>query len=196
MKVVIIDYKAGNTRSLQFALSRLGVEAILSKDWATIQAADKVFFPGVGAAGFAMQQLKASGLEELIPQLTQPVLGICLGMQLLCKASEENAAQGLGIFDTIVQAIPPASGLKVPHMGWNQLQEENSPLLKGLPPSSYFYFVHSYAVPVVGNTTAQATHGQTFSAMLEKDNFYAVQFHPEKSGPVGAQLLANFLALN
>jgi glutamine amidotransferase len=196
MKVVIIDYKAGNTRSLQFALSRLGVEAVLTKDWKLIQAADRVFFPGVGAAGFAMEQLRASGVDELIPTLTQPLLGICLGMQLLCNASEENNAQGLGVFDTTVQAIPPAPNLKVPHMGWNQLQAENSVLLQGLPPSAYFYFVHSYAVPVVEETAAVSTHGQPFSAMLEKDNFYAVQFHPEKSGPVGAQLLANFLALD
>ncbi len=195
MNVVIIDYKAGNTRSLQFALSRLGVNAQLSKDPATLRAADGVFFPGVGAAGFAMQQLRESGLDQVIPTLKQPVLGICLGMQLLCQASEENAAQGLGIFDTTVQAIPPALGLKVPHMGWNALQEQKSPLLKGLPDAPYFYFVHSYAVPVVAETTAQCTHGQPFSAMLERDNFYAVQFHPEKSGPLGAQLLTNFLTL-
>lgn len=195
MKVVIIDYKAGNTRSLQFALRRLGVDAVLSKDWGTIQAADRVFFPGVGAAGFAMTQLQKSGLDELIPTLTQPVLGICLGMQLLCMASDENAAQGLGVFDTRVTALPVAVGLKVPHMGWNQLQVENSRLLVNIPTASYFYFVHSYAVPVLDATTAECTHGHAFSAMLEKDNFYAVQFHPEKSGVLGAQLLSNFLRL-
>lgn len=193
MKVVIIDYKAGNTRSLQFALSRLGFNAEVSKDWATIKAADRVFFPGVGAAGFAMQQLRESGLEELIPNLTQPVLGICLGMQLLCTASEENEAQGLGVFDATVNALPAAPGLKVPHMGWNPLQEEKSILLNGIPASTYFYFVHSYAVPILDSTTAQCTHGQAFSAMLERDNFYAVQFHPEKSGSMGAHLLSNFL---
>ncbi len=195
MNVVIIDYKAGNTRSLQFALSRLGMKATLSKDWTTIKAADRVFFPGVGAAGFAMAQLRESGLETLIPTLTQPVLGICLGMQLLCTASDENSAAGLGVFDTRVTALPVAPGLKVPHMGWNQLQQENSCLLKGLPAAPYFYFVHSYAVPVVSATTAVCTHGQAFSALLEKDNFYAVQFHPEKSGAIGAQLLSNFLTL-
>jgi glutamine amidotransferase len=195
MNIVIIDYKAGNTRSLQFALSRLGVNAQLSKDAATIQAADGVFFPGVGAAGFAMQQLQESGLDALLPTLKQPVLGICLGMQLLCTASEENAAKGLGVFDATVQALTPAPGLKVPHMGWNVLHNQNSTLLKGLPDAPYFYFVHSYAVPVLPQTTAQCTHGQAFSAMLEQGNFYAVQFHPEKSGYLGAQLLTNFLTL-
>ncbi len=196
MNVVIIDYKAGNTRSVQFALARLGVAAQLRQEAAIIQAADRVIFPGVGAAGWAMEQLAARGLTAVIPALQQPVLGICLGMQLLCAHSEEGAVPGLGVFPTTVRALQPTPLYNVPHVGWNTLAgRQDSPLLKDIPNGSSFYFVHSYAVPTTDYTSAEAVHGSTFSAMLERDNFYATQFHPEKSGALGAKILENFMQL-
>lgn len=196
MKVVIIDYKAGNTRSVQFALARLGIEAQLSQDAAVIQAADRVIFPGVGAAGWAMEQLATRGLTTVIPALKQPVLGICLGMQLLCAHSEEGDVAGLGVFSTTVKALEPAPNYNVPHVGWNTLGgSQKSVLLNGIEEERAFYFVHSYAVPVEAYTTASTQHGTTFSAMLERDNFYATQFHPEKSGKLGAKVLENFIHL-
>jgi glutamine amidotransferase len=195
MKVAIIDYNAGNTRSVQFALERLGVEPILSRDPLVLGAADKVIFPGVGAAGSTMAYLKETGLDVIIKNLKQPVLGICLGMQLLCEFSEEGNVEGLGIFPQKVKRFVVKEGLKVPHMGWNTLSCEAVPLMEGIESSSYVYFVHSYYAEMSPYTVATCTYGNRFSAALQKDNFYATQFHPEKSGSIGAQILKNFIAL-
>lgn len=193
MNVTIIDYGAGNVRSVQFALERLGINAICSDDAETITHADKVIFPGVGQAGAAMEQLKKRNLDRLIPDLQQPVLGICLGMQLLCAWSEEGDTKGLGIFPERV--IRFEEHLKVPHMGWNALQQPDTGLFSGIDSDSYAYFVHSYYVPVHQYTIAGCTYGIPFSAALHKDNFYACQFHPEKSAAAGATLLQNFISL-
>lgn len=195
MKVAIIDYNAGNTKSVQFALERLGVEPILTRDPAILEYVDKVIFPGVGAAGSTMAYLKKMGLDVIIKNLKQPVLGICLGMQLLCEFSEEGNVEGLGIFPQKVKQFIAAEGLKVPHMGWNTLSCEGVPLMKGIEERSYVYFVHSYYVEISPYTVASCTYGNSFSAALQKDNFYATQFHPEKSGSIGAQILKNFIAL-
>jgi glutamine amidotransferase len=193
MKIVIIDYGAGNVVSVLNALERLGVEAMVSYDAELIKAADKVIFPGVGQAEEAMKQLKEKGLVEVIVNLKQPVLGICLGMQLLCKSSEEGNVAGLGLFDVKVERFD--NSLKVPQMGWNNLETTEGNLLKGLDGDDFCYFVHSYYVPLNKNTTAIANYGIPFSAAIEKDNFYGCQFHPEKSGEVGEQILRNFIAL-
>jgi glutamine amidotransferase len=195
MKVAIIDYNAGNTRSVQFALERLGVEPILTRDPIILASADKVVFPGVGAAGSTMAYLKKIGLDVLIRNLKQPVLGICLGMQLLCEFSEEGNVEGLGIFPQKVKRFIPKKGLKVPHMGWNTLSCEEVPLMAGIEGNSYVYFVHSYYAEMSPYTVASCTYGSRFSAALQKDNFYGTQFHPEKSGSIGAQILKNFIAL-
>ena len=192
MKVVIIDYGAGNIQSIKFAFQRLGVNAILSNDRQTIEAADKVIFPGVGEASSAMGKLNESGLHTLIPTLRQPVLGICLGMQLMCRSSEEGATQGLGIFDT--EVVRFTNGLKVPQIGWNKIQQLRSPLFTGLE-DDYIYLVHSFYAALTENTIAQSTYGFAYSAALQKDNFYGVQFHPEKSSTYGAEILTNFLKL-
>lgn len=192
MSVVIIDYGAGNIQSIQFALARLGTTAILSDDATVIKAATHVIFPGVGEASSAMEKLRASGLDTLISTLTQPVLGICLGMQLMCNHTEEGNTSGLGIFDTNVVRFQ--TKLNVPHMGWNNVQGKGV-LFDEIEADSYFYMVHSfYAIPntdIIGS----CTYDVPFAAALAKDNFYGTQFHPEKSGAVGAQLLKNFLAL-
>jgi len=196
MKVVIVDYGSGNIASVKMALSRLGHEAILSNREDEIYAADKVIFPGVGHAKAAMQQLKYHKLDEVIPKLTQPLLGICLGMQLMCSHSEEGSTEALGIFDAPVQQFPPHPEFKVPHMGWNLIETRslgaNHAQIE-LP--GYVYFVHSYFVPLHANTTALANYIVPFSAALQRDNFFATQFHPEKSGSLGAQILQNFLKL-
>lgn len=192
MKIVIIDYGAGNVRSVQYAVERLGYTALISDDRAVIAAADRVIFPGVGAAGTAMKALKEKQLDVLIPELKQAVLGICLGMQLMCNTSSENKTKGLGIFDANVLKFP-SSSLKVPHMGWNEIEANNSLLWKGVEASSDMYFVHSYYVECIENTTAVCNYGFPFSAALQRDNFYACQFHPEKSGAIGQQILKNFL---
>lgn len=193
MKIALIDYGAGNVQSVKYALNRLGYEPNLTKDHNEILNADKVIFPGVGSAKAAMDQLKASGLDELIPTLKQPVLGICVGMQLMCKHSEEGGVPCLGIIDAEVKKFD--AGLKIPHMGWNNITSLQSALFKGLPQSDQVYFVHSYYVPVNEATIAVTDYGVPFSAAIQKDNFYAVQFHAEKSGEIGAQILENFLAL-
>lgn len=195
MKIAIIDYKAGNTRSVQFALERLGVSAVLTKDPELLAVADKVIFPGVGEARSAMTYLKKEGLDVAIKNLVQPVLGICLGMQLLCAFSEEGNVEGLNIFPVRVKRFIPHSSLKVPHIGWNTLTCNSVPLLAGLPMDSYAYFVHSYYVELGAYTIATCSYGGDFSAALQKDNFYATQFHPEKSNQIGTQILKNFLAL-
>ena len=194
MKLVIIDYGAGNIKSIEFAFERLGVHAVLSSNPQEIKEADKVIFPGVGAAGAAMKKLKDSGLDQLIPQLKQPVLGICLGMQLMCKHSQENDTQGLGIFDVDVLKFD-AQQVKVPQIGWNKITDVSTPLMNSIVEGSYIYMVHSYYVPRCKDTIAISTYDLSYSAALHKDNFYGTQFHPEKSSSVGEQLLKNFLAL-
>lgn len=195
MSIAIIDYNAGNTCSVQFALERLGIKAILTNDPAVLKTADKVIFPGVGAAGVTMQFLKAQGLDQVIKDLKQPVLGICLGMQLMCAFSEEGDVETLGIFPQRVKAFDATKGLKVPHMGWNTLSCQSVALLDGVKDLDYAYFVHSYYAELSPYTIASCNYGLPFSAALQKDNFYATQFHPEKSGSVGEQILKNFLSI-
>lgn len=191
MKVVVIKYNAGNTQSVIFALNRLGLEPLLTSNKDEISSADRVIFPGVGEAGSTMEHLKGQGLNKLIPALKQPVLGICLGMQLMCNYSEEGDTACLGIFNTDVKKFS-SSKMKVPHMGWNEVNINNSLLNKGIA-DSHMYFVHSYYVPVIQHTIALTNYTTDFSAILRKDNFYAMQFHPEKSSKQGLQLLKNFI---
>jgi len=191
--IAIIDYQAGNLRSVENALKRLGTKGVITNDYRQIKAADKVIFPGVGEAGSAMRSLKATGLDKIIPQLKQPVLGICLGMQLLCKYSAEGNTDCLGVFNTQVKSFPPLD--QVPHMGWNNLREGQGTLLRGIEDSQDFYFVHSYYAEVCRETKAICDYIVSFSALLEKDNFYATQFHPEKSAGPGEAILKNFLEL-
>ena len=193
MKIAIIDYGAGNIQSIQFALERLGFEGILTNDIKAIQSADKVIFPGVGEASSAMKKLKASGLAEIIPNLTQPVLGICLGMQLMCNSSEEGNTKGLGIFDVNVQRF--SNAVKVPQMGWNTIYNLKSPLFDGIKENEFMYLVHSFYAPLSENTIAITNYEQEYSTALQRDNFFGVQFHPEKSGVFGEQILNNFLNL-
>ena len=191
--VAIIDYDAGNVRSLQFALERLGVESVLTADSEVIKTAKKVIFPGQGAAGSAMEKLQQTGLDQLIPTLQQPVLGICLGMQLLCDATEEGDVKGLGIVSGKV--IRFSDHVKVPQMGWNTISKLQTTLFKGIKEEDFMYLVHSYYVPLLPETIAQSDYDGAYSVALQKDNFYGVQFHPEKSSTVGSQLLQNFLVL-
>ncbi|MGB1448448.1 MAG: imidazole glycerol phosphate synthase subunit HisH [Flavobacteriaceae bacterium] len=193
MMVAIIDYDAGNVRSLQFALERLGVASILTADPEKIKAADNVIFPGQGAAAPAMRKLQDNGLDILIPQLTQPVLGICLGMQLLCDATDEGNVACLGIIPGKVQRF--SNKVKVPQMGWNSISNLQTPLFKGINEDDFMYLVHSYYVPLCDATIAQSDYDGPYSVALQKANFYGVQFHPEKSSKAGSQLLQNFLAL-
>ena len=195
MDVVVIDYKGGNVQSLLFALERLGVQATLTADAEHIRRADRVLFPGEGEASSAMVELRAQGLDQLLPTLRQPFLGICLGMQLLGQYSEENQTPLLGILPFDVIRFPAATTPKVPHMGWNTLHNLRSPLLAGLSEEAYVYFVHSYRAPVGSYTLAEARYPEAvpFSAAVQAQNFYGVQFHAEKSGLVGEQILENFL---
>jgi glutamine amidotransferase len=201
MKLAVIKYNAGNVQSVTYALNRLGIEPILTDNAEEILAADKVLFPGVGEASTAMKFLKEKGLDLLIPQLKQPTLGICLGLQLMCQHSEENNTPCLGIFDIQVKKFAQqqmdASGMvyKVPQMGWNNVYDLQTPLFKGIDNNSYLYFVHSYYAELSTHTIAKTDYVNTFSASLHRDNFYAAQFHPEKSGDIGAQLLKNFIDL-
>ncbi len=196
MKVAIIKYNAGNIHSVEHALKRLGVEALVTADPATLEGVDKVIFPGVGEAGTTMRHLRKTGLDVLIKNLKQPVLGICLGMQLMCRHSEEGDVDGLGIFDSEVKRfVPLKKEEKVPHMGWNTIAETKAPLFEGFAREEFVYFVHSFYVPVCAFTAAVAHYIHPFSAALHKDNFYATQFHPEKSGSVGERILENFLRL-
>ena len=199
MDVAIIKYNAGNIRSVLFALERLGIEGKVTDDVEEIKKASHVIFPGVGAANSAMPYLIERGLDEVIRSLKQPFLGICLGMQLMCRHSEENDTPCLNLFDIAVKKFPAnAAGqpsIKIPHMGWNRLDEVKSPLLQGLPESAFCYFVHSYYAEMSTDTIATTTYGLPFSSALHRDNFYGVQFHPEKSAAVGEQILKNFLAL-
>ena len=191
--IAIIKYNAGNVNSVQNALKRLNVQSIVTDDADLIRKADKIIFPGVGEASSTMKLLKEKGLDELIPTLKQPVLGICLGMQLMCKYSEEGNTEGLGIFDIEVKKFPAND--VVPHMGWNTLSDFTSDLFSGITADDDVYFVHSFYCELSENTTSVCNYILPFSASLQKDNFYAVQFHPEKSGDVGSRLLENFLKL-
>jgi len=192
--VAIIDGGGANIASLRFALARAGAEADLTTDAAAIRAASHVILPGVGAARAAMDKLRASGLDRLIPTLTQPVLGICLGMQLLFDASEEDDARCLGIIPGTARRFTPAPGRPVPHMGWNSIQRvADIPLLEGVSDGAWAYFVHSYALPVGPATVATTDYGWPFSSIARQGNFLAAQFHPERSGETGALLLRNFL---
>ncbi len=193
MKIVIIDYGAGNIQSIIFAIKRLGYKAVLSKDVEEISQADKVIFPGVGEAGSAMRMLESTGLDALIPTLKQPVLGICLGMQLMCNSSEEGNTRGLGIFDA--QVVRFQNNLKVPQIGWNQIFNLESGLFEGIKENEYVYLVHSYYVPDCEETIAKTAYGIEYTTAIQKDNFYGVQFHPEKSSEAGARILENFLKL-
>lgn len=193
MNIVIIDYGAGNIQSIKFAFQRLGYEALLTKDPEVIKKADKVIFPGVGEASSAMHMLRESGLDELIPELKQPVLGICLGMQLMCHSSEEGNTAGLGIFDVDVVKFP--NTVKVPQIGWNEIASLKSDLFENVNEKEHIYMVHSFYAPLGKETIATSEYGLSYSAALGKDNFYGVQFHPEKSSEVGEQILKNFLKI-
>ncbi len=193
--ITIIDYDTGNLRSVANAFRRLGAEYRLTGDPREIAAADRVLLPGVGEARNAMEKLRERGLVEVIRSLTVPTLGICLGMQLLCKRSEEGDTACLGIFQHEVRKIKPAPGLKIPHMGWNTLAGLQSPLFRGIAEESYVYFVHSYAAELGENTLAVTPYGEDFSSALGRGNFWGMQFHPEKSGTVGETILKNFLEL-
>lgn len=192
--IAIIKYNAGNVKSVQYALERLGAISVVTDDEDTIRNADKVIFPGVGHAGSAMENVKEKGLDKLIVSLKQPVLGVCVGMQLMCKHSEEGDTTGMGIFDTEIKLFR-SEILKVPQMGWNTIFGFKSPLFKGLTEPAYIYNVHSYYAELNGQTAATCDYVQPYSAALQKDNFYAVQFHPEKSGKVGEQILKNFISI-
>jgi imidazole glycerol-phosphate synthase subunit HisH len=195
MKTVIIKYNAGNVQSVMYALDRLGASYIWTDDEAEIRTADRVIFPGVGEASTAMAYLKTKGLDHIIPTLKQPVLGTCVGMQLMCRWSAENNTTCMGIFDVDVLKFPTDKGLKVPHTGWNDIHSYKSSLTEGIAQNSYMYFVHSYAAPLCAHTVATCDYATPFSAMLQRDNFYAAQFHAEISGNAGQQLLHNFLKL-
>ena len=193
MKLVIIDYGAGNIKSIQFAFKRLGVEAILSNNIDEIKAADKVIFPGVGEASSAIKMLKESGLDTIIPTLKQPVLGICLGMQLMCNSSEEGNTKGLGIFDVEIKKF--SEKVKVPQMGWNVIYNLQSDLFKGIKEKEFMYLVHSFYAENCKEAIATTDYEIEYASALRKDNFYGVQFHPEKSSKAGEQILKNFLEL-
>ncbi len=193
--IAIIDYATGNLKSVENLFQRLGAEYIVTADPSVIRSASHVLLPGVGAAGAAMQNLIERGLPEVIRSLTVPTMGICLGMQLLCKHSDEDDTECLSIFDTTVRKMTPSPSIKIPHVGWNQLEDVKTALYTGVNDSSYVYFVHSYAADISVDTIATTNHHAAFSASLNKDNFYGCQFHPEKSGELGQLIIANFLNL-
>jgi glutamine amidotransferase len=196
MEIAIINYNAGNITSVQLALERLGLTPVLTRDPERLQRANRVIFPGVGAAGATMQFLRDHQLDRVIKELRQPVLGICLGMQLLCQHSEEDQADCLGIIPHQVKRFPNQPGLKVPHMGWNQLALSANTWLPADCQDEYVYFVHSYFVEEGPETAATSQHGLRFSAALQHENFFATQFHPERSGRVGERILEAFLQQN
>ncbi|MBO6574052.1 MAG: imidazole glycerol phosphate synthase subunit HisH [Rhodothermales bacterium] len=192
-QVAVVRYNAGNISSVSHALRRLGVAFEVTNDHDALRAADRVIFPGVGEASSAMAYLRERELHTLIPSLTQPVLGICLGLQLMCDASDENEATCLGIFPGRVRLFPPRD--KVPHIGWNSIHDLRGPLFKGIPDGAHVYFVHGYYAELGAQTTARTDYVLPFSAGLSGGNFHSVQFHPEKSGDVGAAILQNFLSI-
>ncbi len=193
LKLIIIDYGAGNIKSIQFAFNRLGYDAVLSKNPEEIKLADKIIFPGVGEARSAMTMLKESQLDKLIPSLKQPVLGICLGMQLMCLHTEEGHTNGLGIFQTKVKRF--SNSVKVPQMGWNVIKNLKSDLFKGIRENEYMYLVHSYYAEHCDETIAATDYDINYASALRHENFYGVQFHPEKSSVAGERILKNFLEL-
>lgn len=193
MKIAIIKYNAGNIHSVRLALQREGIEPLVTDDPDQIRAADKVIFPGVGEASTAMEYLKKKKLDKIITNLNQPFLGICLGLQLMCAYSEENDTECLGVFENQIKKFPPKD--KVPHMGWNTINNLSNGLFKGIENGSYVYFVHSYYAEINDTMIAKTEYILPYASALQKDNYYAVQFHPEKSGKVGAQILRNFLNL-
>jgi glutamine amidotransferase len=195
MEIAVVDYKGGNVQSVLFALERLGAAATLTADPEVLRKADKVLFPGEGEAASAMAALRAAGLDQVLPTLTQPFLGICLGMQLLGEHSEENDTRMLGLLPFKVRRLAPDAAHKVPHMGWNNLETLQGPLFAGLSEADHVYFVHSYYAPVGPYTIAQSLHPAPFSAAVQHGNFYGVQFHTEKSGAAGTRILTNFLNL-
>jgi imidazole glycerol-phosphate synthase subunit HisH len=196
MKLVIVKYNAGNIQSVLFALERIGLQADVTDDIYELRSADKVIFPGVGEASTAMEYLKARNLDQVIKELKQPVLGVCLGMQLMCNYSEENDTKCLGIFEeNVLRFDGKESSLKVPQMGWNNIYDLRSPLMENVAENSYCYFVHSYYASIGEHTIATTDYTKPFSAALNKDNFYGVQFHAEKSADAGEQILKNFITL-
>ncbi len=194
--VAVINYNAGNVRSVLFALQRLGVNAELTADHEAIRAADKVIFPGVGAANSAMAHLRKHKLDNVIKSLTQPVLAVCIGQQLLCEHSEENDTECLGIIPQKVKLFQPINGEKVPHVGWNTIYSLKNGIFDSSLENEYVYYVHSYYAEVGKYTTALTNYVHPFSAALQKDNFFATQFHPEKSGSIGEAILRNFLSIH
>lgn len=193
MEIAIIDYGAGNIQSIKFAFQRIGIDPVLTHNSETILKADKVIFPGVGEASSAMKKLKATGLDVLIPTLKQPVLGICLGMQLMCKFSEEGNTKGLDIFDVEVKKF--SNKVKVPQIGWNQISALKTDLFDGISENEYMYLVHSFYAPICLETIATSNYELDYSSALQKGNFYGTQFHPEKSSSAGQRVLENFLKL-
>ncbi len=195
MNIAIVKYHAGNVQSVLYALKRLGHSALVTDNHLELQSADKVIFPGVGNAGAAMKSLRDSGLDKVIPSLQQPVLGICVGMQLLCDFSEENDTHCLGIINTTVRKFSTKEGIKVPQMGWNTIYDYHSSLLHGVSENAYVYYVHSFYAEICADTVATSNYLLPYSAIIQKNNFYGVQFHTEKSADVGDKILSNFLSL-
>ena len=193
--IAIVDYKMGNLRSVENALKRLGAEFTVTSDAAVIRSADRVLMPGVGNAAEAMENLRQAALVNVVRSLRRPVLGICVGMQVMCRHSEEGDVDCLNLFDAHVKRFMPAADLKVPHMGWNTIGNLESKLFKGIDGGEYVYFVHSYYPELCPDTIATSRHGVMFSAALKYENFYGTQFHPEKSGDVGERIIENFLRL-
>ena len=193
--IAILDYKMGNLRSVENALKRLGAEFTVTDDADVIRSADKVLMPGVGNAAEAMENLRAASLVDVVRSLRRPVLGICVGMQVMCRHSEEGDVDCLNLFDARVKRFEPSADLKVPHMGWNTIGNLESKLFKGIDGGEYVYFVHSYYPELCSDTIATSRHGVMFSAALKYENFYGTQFHPEKSGDVGERIIENFLRL-
>ena len=193
--IAIVDYKMGNLRSVENALKRLGAEFTVTSDAAVIRSADRVLMPGVGNAAEAMENLRAASLVDVVRSLRRPVLGICVGMQVMCRHSEEGDVDCLNLFDARVKRFEPSADLKVPHMGWNTIGNLESKLFKGIDGGEYVYFVHSYHPELCPDTIATSRHGVMFSAALKYENFYGTQFHPEKSGDVGERIIENFLRL-
>lgn len=193
--IAILDYKMGNLRSVENALKRLGAEFTVTDDAGVIRSADKVLMPGVGNAAEAMENLRSASLVDVVRSLRRPVLGICVGMQVMCRHSEEGDVDCLNLFDARVKRFEPSADLKVPHMGWNRISNLESKLFKGIDGGEYVYFVHSYYPELCSDTIATSRHGVMFSAALKYENFYGTQFHPEKSGDVGERIIENFLRL-